>query len=118
MRRRWPLGSPTATARAIASGLRCPDETIRVDRRLYLATPHALLDVLRAQDDGDRHILVVGHNPGLTETANRLLPTFGVDNLPTAAVVAMSVDAGRWSELSPIVCQLLYYDFPKRLAGD
>jgi phosphohistidine phosphatase len=104
----------TATARAIAAGLGCPDETIHIDRRLYLAAPHALLDLLRRQDDRDRHILVVGHNPGLTEAANLLLPTFAIDNLPTAAVVAIRVDTDRWSDLSPIVCELLYYDYPKR----
>ena len=102
-----------ATARALAAGLGSPGDAIRVDRRLYLASPGALLDVLREQDDGDGHVLVVGHNPGLTDVANRLLPTLAVDNLPTSAVIAIAVDTDRWAELGPTVCRLLYYDYPK-----
>jgi len=101
------------TARALATGLGSPGEAIRVDRRLYLAAPRVLLDVLREQDDADLHVLVVGHNPGLTDVANRLLPTLAVDNLPTSAVVAIAVDTYRWSQLGPTVCRLLYYDYPK-----
>jgi phosphohistidine phosphatase len=105
-----------ATARAIATTLRCPDGTVRVDRRIYLAPEDRLLAVLRAQDDGNAHVLVVGHNPGLTELANRLLPTFGVDNVPTAGIVAIAVDADRWASLAPEVCRLLFYDYPKSAA--
>jgi phosphohistidine phosphatase len=103
----------TATARAIATTLRCPDEIVRVDRTIYLASPERLLEVLRGQDDRDTHVLIVGHNPGITDVAKFLLPTFGVDNLPTAGVVAIAVDADRWSSLAPDVCRLLYYDNPK-----
>jgi len=106
----------TATARVIAQGLGCPDDIVRIDRRLYLAPPQVLLDVLREQDDADHHVLVVGHNPGLTEAANRLLPTLACDNLPTSAVVAIAVDTDRWAELGPTACRLLYYDYPKNVA--
>jgi phosphohistidine phosphatase len=102
-----------ATARAITATLGCPDGTLRVDRRIYLASAERLLELLRAQDDRDAHVLVVGHNPGLTEVANRLLPTFGVDNVPTAGIVAIAVDSERWSSLAPEVCRLLFYDYPK-----
>jgi len=107
----------TATARALAAGLGCPDGTIRVDRRLYLASPQTLLVAIREQDDAHRHVLVVGHNPGLTNAANLLLPTFAVDNLPTSAVVAIAVDTERWADLGPTRCRLLYYDYPKNPAA-
>lgn len=106
----------TATARAIAEVLSCPDHAIRVDRRLYLAPAERLLEVLREQHDGDGHVLVVGHNPGLTDAANRLVPTFGVDNVPTSGVVAITMDAECWPQLAPSVCRLLFYDYPKRTA--
>ena len=102
-----------ASARAIAATLRCPDGTLRIDRRLYLASEERLLEVVRAQDDGVAHLVVVGHNPGLTEAANRLVPALGVDNVPTAGIVAIAADTDRWSTLTPAVCRLLYYDYPK-----
>lgn len=107
----------TATARVIAAGLGCADEAVRIERRLYLAPLETLLHVLREQDDADQHVLVVGHNPGLTDTANRLLPTLVCDNLPTSAVVAIAVDVDRWVDLGPTACRLLYYDYPKNTVG-
>src|SRR5690606_4147992 len=105
-----------ATARVIAATLHCPEGTVRVDRRVYLASDERLLDVIREQDDRDAHGLVVGHNPGLTQAAHRLLPSLGVDNVPTAGIVAMDVDAERWSSLAPDVCRLLFYESPKSAA--
>src|SRR5690606_28419591 len=52
------------TARAFAERLGLSEETVRVDRRLYLAPADLILDVLRAQDDRVSHVLAVGHNPG------------------------------------------------------
>jgi phosphohistidine phosphatase len=102
-----------ATAKAIAAGLGCADEAVRIERRLYLASPDAILDLLRGQDDAHAHVLLVGHNPGMTELANVLLPALGLATLPTAGVVAIEVAASRWSALDPDACRFLYYDHPK-----
>lgn len=102
-----------ATARAVAAALTSAQGLIRVERRLYLASLERLLDVLHEQDDDESRTLLIGHNPGLTELANHLLPTLALDNLPTAGVVAIEVDAARWLDLRPGVCRLLYYDYPK-----
>ncbi len=109
-------GRAKATARAVAAALKSPATLIRIERRLYLASLEQLLDVLREQDDDESRALLVGHNPGLTELVNYLLPTLALDNLPTAGVVAIDVDAEHWSDLRPAVCRLLYYDYPKNTA--
>ncbi len=86
----------------------------RVERRLYLAEPAALLAVIGAQDDAVESLLVVGHNPGLTELVHELLPGFDVDDLPTGAVVALDYPAGTaWAGLETAAGRLTYYDFPK-----
>jgi len=103
------------TARAFAERLGLSEETVRVDRRLYLAPADLILDVLRAQDDRVSHVLAVGHNPGITEAAIRLAPALAVDDLPTCAVVGVAVNADRWSRLEPAVCRLLYYETPRTL---
>src|SRR5690554_3727789 len=103
------------TAQAFAARLELPDDVVRVDRRLYLATADALLDLLRDQDDRLSHVLTVGHNPGISEAASRLVPALSDESLPTSAVVAIAVDSDRWAHLEPSVCRLLYYETPKRL---
>lgn len=105
------------TARIVAAGLGCPPETIRVIRPLYLAAPDTILDVARSQDEAVADMMIVGHNPGLTDLANRLLPTLALDNLPTAGVIAIDSDAARWVDIETADRRLLYYDYPKNRGG-
>src|SRR5690606_28479374 len=103
------------TARAFAERRDLPEDIVRVDRRLYLAPADVVLDVLRSQDDRLSHVLAVGHNPGISEAAIRLVPGLPYQSLPTSAVVAIAVDAERWTRLEPSVCRLLYCETPKQL---
>ncbi len=48
------------------------DGPIELRRRLYLAEPNAILDVISELDSDLKRILVVGHNPGLSELASAL----------------------------------------------
>ena len=63
------------------------------DRRLYLATPAELLEVVREQADGCEHVLLVGHNPGLSELAARLARDPGFPGLGTAEWRSFELDA-------------------------
>jgi phosphohistidine phosphatase len=101
------------TAKLVARELDYPVERLQEAESLYLATPGAILDVVAAQSDGAACILLVGHNPGLTELVNELLPGLGLDNLPTGGVVAIDLDVARWSEVRGARGRLAYYDFPK-----
>lgn len=101
------------TARIVARMLGYPEEFLQVERKLYLAAPDAILAVVAAQEDRFEDILVVGHNPGMTELANRLLPEFALDNLPTTGVVAIDVDAASWRDVGAAPARLAYYDYPK-----
>ena len=112
------LASPAAralrTAQLVARTIDYARDAIAVDRRLYLAEAAAILEVIEAQDDAVETLLVVGHNPGLTELVHRLLPTFEVDDLPTCAVVGLDyVDAAAWERIASAAPVLCYYDFPK-----
>ena len=83
---------------------------------LYLASPDALRRVLAAQDDAHDCVLLVGHNPGLTDFVNDLLPGLALDNLPTAGVVGVELDASAWSAAARLRGRLEYLDYPKNPA--
>jgi phosphohistidine phosphatase len=102
-----------STAKIIARVLGYPDEFLQVERSLYLAGPEQILAVVAAQDDRFEDVMVVGHNPGMTELANRLLPDLSLDNLPTSGVVAIDSDAERWREIGTAARRLAFYDYPK-----
>ena len=112
------LTSPAAralrTAQLVASAIDYPRDAIALDRRLYLAEPAAMAEIIGAHDAAIETMLVVGHNPGLTELVHQLLPTFDVDDLPTCAVVGLDyVDAVRWQGIARASAELCYYDYPK-----
>jgi len=112
------LTSPAAralrTAQIVAEAVNYPRDAISLDRRLYLAEPAATVEIIASQDDAIKTLVVVGHNPGLTELAHRLLPTFDVDDLPTCAVVGLDyVDAIGWQGIASAPAELCYYDYPK-----
>jgi phosphohistidine phosphatase len=76
--------------------------------------PDSLLEVIEAQDATIERLLVVGHNPGLSELVHELLPAFAVDDLPTGAVVILEYAAAAdWASLDGTPTRLRYYDFPK-----
>ena len=102
-----------ATARLVADALGYPREFLHSDRMLYHADPQDILAALAEQDDSFAHILAVGHNPGFTELAQRLLPDFSVSNVPTAGVVAIALPILDWRDVLDVTGSLLYYDYPK-----
>lgn len=114
------LTSPAAralrTAQLVAETIDYARDAIALDRRLYLAEPAATVDIIAAQNDATKTLIVVGHNPGLTELVHRLLPTFEVDDLPTCAVVGLDyVDAVGWHGIASASAELSYYDYPKNM---
>ena len=100
------------TAKIIAEEISYPLEFLQREDSVYLASLDDLLDVLVAQDVGFGSLMLVGHNPGLTEFANFLVPGI-TNNLPTAGVVSVQLDRDDWSLHQQPKAELLTYDYPK-----
>ena len=100
------------TAKVIASEISYPAEFLQREEKLYLASLDDLLDVVVAQDNGFNSLMVVGHNPGMTEFANFLLPGL-TNNLPTAGVVSVQFEGDDWSLYEQPATELITYDYPK-----
>jgi len=101
------------TAKAIADALGYPREFLHKEEALYLASVDRLLDVVVAQDNRFNNIMLVGHNPGLTEFANFLVPGL-TGNLQTAGVVSVEIDRDDWSLYERPETSLLLHDWPKK----
>jgi len=100
------------TAKIVAGELGYPREFLQRDPRLYLASPATLVSVLAEQDPGFHNIMLVGHNPGLTDLANRLLPGL-TRNIPTCGVVTVEFQCDDWNVVTATDTELRFYDFPK-----
>jgi phosphohistidine phosphatase len=110
------ISSPAArawtTARIIAEKLSYPAEFLQREHKLYLGSLDDLLGVVVAQDDGFNSLMVVGHNPGLTDFANFLSPGL-TDNLQTSGVVSVKIDRDDWNLFKQPATELLVHDYPK-----
>ncbi len=102
-----------ATAKEIAKEISYPLEFLQREKGLYHAGVNGLLDILAKQDLGFNSILIVGHNPGLTDLVNLLVPDL-TDNLPTCGFVSIVVDRDDWDFRSVEGVELTAYDYPKR----
>ena len=100
------------TARIIAGEIGYPAEFLQREESLYLASLDELLDAVVAQDNGFNSLMVVAHNPGLTDFANFLVPGL-THNLPTSGVLSVEIDGDDWSLYRQPDARLIAYDYPK-----
>ncbi len=107
-----PATRAWTTAKIIAREIDYPTEFLQREDELYMASLEDLLDVVVAQDDGFNSLMLVCHNPGLTEFANFLVPGL-TNNLPTAGVVSVQIDQEDWSLYKRPKTTLLTFDYPK-----
>ena len=108
-----PATRAWTTARVIAEKLSYPTEFLQRENQLYLASLNDLLDLVVAQDDGFNSLIIVGHNPGLTDFVNFLSPGL-TNNLPTTGVVAVNIDQDHWQLHEQPRIELLMHDYPKK----
>jgi phosphohistidine phosphatase len=108
-----PATRAWATARIIAAAISYPLEFLQREKALYHASVDTLLKVIVAQDTGFNSLMIVGHNPGLTDFANYLSPGL-TNNLPTAGVVSVEFDRDDWDLFARPPTELLLYDYPKK----
>lgn len=108
-RRAW------STAKIIAAQISYPIEFLQREDGLYLASLDEILDIILAQDNRFNNLMVVGHNPGMTDFANFLSPGL-TNNLPTAGVVSVQIDQDDWNLYERPSTDLLVYDYPKKVS--
>ena len=85
------------TAEDVARHAGC-EGAVQLDRRLYLASPDEIVDVVRGVAGSARRVMVVGHNPGLEDLVARLAGRR--ETLPTAALAALRLSIRSWTELT------------------
>ena len=101
------------TARIIATQIAYPIEFLQREPGLYHAGVNKLLDIVATQDEGFNSIMIVGHNPGLTDLANEFIPGLTA-NIPTAGYVSILVGTEDWNLRDRQSAELIEYDYPKK----
>ena len=92
-----PATRALTTAEIIAKKLDYDGRNIVVNDRLYAVEADKLLDVIRQLDDRAERVMLIGHNPELTELAHRLASK--ITHLPTCAVAEFAFDSKSWTRI-------------------
>ena len=100
------------TARLLARQLTILESGVVFKDAIYEADTDALLETIQCIPQDLGCVMLVGHNPGMTELAN-LLGKFGIANLPTCAVVGLELEIKNWKKITPGCGRLWFYDYPK-----
>jgi phosphohistidine phosphatase len=108
-----PAKRALATATLIAEGITFPVDQIKTDNRIYHASDDELLSVVQSIDDSFDLVILFGHNPGLTEFANRLTES-RIDNIPTCGILSCKLDVSSWQKVKWGKAQVKFFDYPKK----
>ncbi len=85
------------TADIFAKTLGVAARLLQADDSLYLADGEHILTTIRGIGPRVRHLMVIGHNPGISAAAISLAPEAVVGDLPTCGTLTMSVSCATWN---------------------
>jgi phosphohistidine phosphatase len=111
-----PAERAWATAEIVAAACELDAKQVQCARELYLATPEATWRLVTRRDPALRHIMICGHNPGLSQIASRLGPKPLPRELPTGGIASAVWHNALWQTLQPesaVSCDL---DDPESMA--
>jgi phosphohistidine phosphatase len=103
------------TLKPVAAAWQIKPEAIRYAPQVYHASSAKLLKLLQEIDSSANSLLIVGHNPGLTDFANNLSKNYITDNLPTSGFIGLTFSVDTWQEVEYGKGKLLAYQYPKNL---
>lgn len=103
------------TAQMVRETLGLLPEAMALDSHLYLAAPATILEVLRNCNEDRKHMVLVGHNPGMHEFCDRMLARASIPRMPTCTAVIMGLPHEYWGMADWQEAQLIAYVTPKAL---
>jgi phosphohistidine phosphatase len=83
---------------------------------LYHASPSIIAHTIHNCNEQLNSIVIVAHNPGITEFVNSLTSEVRTDNVPTCGMFAVNAAISSWKEFADAKKTLLFYDYPKLLS--
>ncbi|MGH8210550.1 MAG: SixA phosphatase family protein [Steroidobacteraceae bacterium] len=110
-----PARRAQQTAETLARQLALGPRSIRYEEALYLGGAQEILQLARTIGPRVLHLMIIGHNPGISELAHLLAPG---GELGTAALRTITFDTDQWSTVGPsVVKDVLNETPPSRLFG-
>jgi phosphohistidine phosphatase len=104
------------TAELFADACGYSPEMIVEESDLYFSSTRAIEGIIVNQDDQYRSLMLVFHNPDITQFVNSIDGDIRIDNVPTCGMVKLISDIDRWRDWSVSNTRFEYFDFPKKIS--
>jgi len=101
----------TAISFARQSGISL--EKIKLDSRFYFSGVDVILEFIRTTPDNINSLMIIGHNPDLSELANYFVPLIA-DEMPTSSIVSLRFNIESWEQVSHVKLGEWFFDYPKK----
>ncbi|MBC7722858.1 MAG: histidine phosphatase family protein [Pedobacter sp.] len=102
------------TATYFAEAYHQKEKNIVALAELYHADASIFYDIIDKIDNNLNTAAIFSHNPGITDFANTLTAT-KVDNMPTCAVFAITIDCKKWQDFKTSKKTFWFFDYPKNI---
>ncbi len=111
------LTSPAIRARDTAELFADASEGIVEQAELYFSSSGSIEDIIAGQDDQIQSLMLVFHNPDITNIANSVGGMIQIDNVPTCGLLKLACSIDRWSDWSISKTRSEYFDFPRKTSA-
>ena len=108
-----PAKRAKQTCKIFAEALKINTKKIQYEESLYEAPAMAYHKLLKQLPNDKSCIAIFGHNNGITDFANDLLPNTDIPHIPTGAVVAVTAAVDDWSSFHDAEKECLFFEAPK-----
>jgi len=87
---------------------------LQAEDSLYLADGDLIIGTIRALGPRIGHLMVIGHNPGISSAAISLAPEAVTNELPTCGTLTMTVNCSSWKLIDRRCVRDTERDSPRR----
>lgn len=108
-----PAERAFSTARLIAEKLNYPPNEIEIDNEIYRAIYKDLYKAAKHLNKKLKTVMIVGHNPELTEFLSSLTNAY-VDDIPTTGICIVKLNISEWTEICEGCGKLIGFEYPKK----
>ncbi|SDJ94663.1 phosphohistidine phosphatase [Catalinimonas alkaloidigena] len=108
-----PARRTTLTAELVAPALPYPAEAVHYVKLLYECSLQTMLTFISRLDDQYDEVMIIGHNPTMTYTAEHLSGE-SLGNVPTCGVVSLAFEVDTWEAVAGRSATLEWFEYPKK----
>lgn len=108
-----PAERALSTAKLFCNEIKFPYKKVKINNSLYAASLNEILAVIKNLSENIESVLLIAHNPGLTDLVNYLSES-RVENVPTCGIVELSSKKKSWQEIDAGSCKLGFLEYPKK----